>query len=427
MKIKKIELTNLKAVSNQSADFNGCSAIITAGNNKGKTTMLKGLINRFRSQKPEIILKEGETNGNYVMELTDGARIEWKFTDKSESFAFITKDGFKMTTGVLKAIGEKYFGVEFDIDKFLTSSPKEQSKMLANLVGLDFTEIDNRYKVAYDERTDANREVQRLRAINKTKPVEVEKPNIDSLKKELTDIQVKNSELRNKWKVDNENHQQSILNHNKEVRALIEKKKAIESEREILNSIKYFAHCIDFDSVDKYVSVTIADEKEITSLPEPEYLPETEAQQKIDNANEALRKFDNYDRDLKEFNEWVNQGKEAAKKANDFDAKVKAIQSEKLQLIAKADIPGEFKFTDDGILYNNLPLSNNQSSSSSKYIAALKLGSMALGEIKTMHFDASFLDKNSLSDVEKWANENYLQLLIERPDFDGGDIKYEIL
>jgi hypothetical protein len=156
-------------------------------------------------------------------------------------------------------------------------------------------------------------------------------------------------------------------------------------------------------------------------------LPETEAQQKIDNANEALRKFDNYDRDLKDFNVWVNQGKKAAKKANDFNAKVKAIQSEKLQLIAKADIPSEFKFTDDGILYNDLPLSNNQSSSSSKYIAALKLGSMALGEIKTMHFDASFLDKNSLSDVEKWANENDLQLLIERPNFDGGDIKYEIL
>jgi hypothetical protein len=37
------------------------------------------------------------------------------------------------------------------------------------------------------------------------------------------------------------------------------------------------------------------------------------------------------------------------------------------------------------------------------------------------------LDKNSLLEIEKWAVENDLQLLIERPDFDGGEIEYQIL
>lgn len=31
MKIKKIEVSNLKSVSNQTADFNGCSAVINMG------------------------------------------------------------------------------------------------------------------------------------------------------------------------------------------------------------------------------------------------------------------------------------------------------------------------------------------------------------------------------------------------------------
>ena len=44
-----------------------------------------------------------------------------------------------------------------------------------------------------------------------------------------------------------------------------------------------------------------------------------------------------------------------------------------------------------------------------------------------MHFDASFLDKNSLAEIQLWANENDLQLLIERPDYDGGDIQYKII
>ena len=37
MKIKKIEVKNFKAVAEQTADFNGHSAIITGGNDKGPT------------------------------------------------------------------------------------------------------------------------------------------------------------------------------------------------------------------------------------------------------------------------------------------------------------------------------------------------------------------------------------------------------
>lgn len=427
MKIKTIEVTNLKAVSNQTANFDGYSAIITAGNNKGKTTILKSLIDRFRSEKPEIILKEGESKGNYTMELTDGSKIEWNFTDKSESFSFTSKDGIKQTTGVLKAIGEKYFGIAFDIDKFLSSTPKVQNKMVADLVGLDFDEIDQRYKIAYDERTEANREVNRLRSMSKIRPVEIEKPDVENLKKQLLEIQVENSELRKKWKLDNEEHQQSILNFNKEVRSLQEKKKEIEYEREMLKNIKYFTHCIDFDMVEKYQSVTIHPEKEMSSLPEPEYKSEFEVNQQIEQANEQQRRFDLYERDIEEYNNWVVDGKQAKQKADECDQKVKEIESEKLKMIASAKVPVEFSFTEDGILYNGLPVSNNQISSSAKYIAALKLGAMSLGEIKTLHFDASFLDNNSLKEVEKWANENDLQLLIERPDYDGGEIQYKII
>lgn len=30
------------------ADFKGCSAIVTGGNNKGKTSFLKGIVDRIR-------------------------------------------------------------------------------------------------------------------------------------------------------------------------------------------------------------------------------------------------------------------------------------------------------------------------------------------------------------------------------------------
>lgn len=431
MKIQKIEVTNLKAVSSQTADFNGCSAIITAGNRKGKSTMLKSLIDRFHSEKPEIIVKEGEEKGNYTMWLTDGSCIEWNFTEKSESFAFITSDGIKMTTGVLKAIGEKYFGIPFDIDKFLLSTPKEQSKQVCKLLGLDFSEIDSRYKIAYEERTEANREVQRLRSIAKIKPEQVEKPNIEALKKEKTAIEIENSALREQWKIDNQKHQLSIIEYNKANDYSRKKNEEINSDFDTLSklSLGYLSQFIDIEKAGDFVNSLpeTPDDRPITSLPEPGYKSLIEIEKKIEDANEQQRKFDNYERDLKEYDDWVKEGTAAATKAKECDEKVKSIEAEKASMIQSANVPAEFKFTEDGITYNGFPLSNNQIASSEKYVAALKLGAMSLGMVKTLHFDASFLDKNSLADVEAWANENDLQLLIERPDFDGGEITYQII
>ena len=140
-----------------------------------------------------------------------------------------------------------------------------------------------------------------------------------------------------------------------------------------------------------------------------------------------LTYYNNYVRDLTAYESWVSVGKLAKIAVENADKLVKDIEQEKKDMINSANIPPEFEFGDDGILYKGLPLSNNQMSSSSKYIASLKLGAMALGEVKAMHFDASFLDRENLEKVQAWADENDLQLLIERPDFDGGEIEYQII
>lgn len=423
MKIQKIEVKNFKAISEQEATFNGCSAIITAGNNAGKTSLLRGLIDRLRGEKPEVIVKDGEKNGNSIIELSDGSVIEWKFTEKSESFSYTTKEGIKQTTGVISAIGEKYFGIKFDIDKFLNSSAKVQSTQLSKLVGLDFDDVDKRYKNAYDQRTLANAELKRIGAIAKVKPVEVEKPNIEKIKQLLISVDGENTVLKEQWKKNNEECQLKITNFNNRQN---EKRLTYNSAFDSIENLKRLGF-----NVENLVLVleTMKPEqyKELKTIPEPEYKSTIELNQELEKANDQQRLFDSYERDLNDYNNWVSDGKQARKNANDADSKVKEIEAEKLQMISTANIPSEFEFTADGILYNGLPLSNNQLSSSAKYIAALKLGAMALGEVRTMHFDASFLDKNNLSQIQEWANENDLQLLIERPDFDGGEIKYEII
>ena len=431
MKIKNITVQNFKAVSQESIDFNGCSAIITAGNNKGKTSVLRGLIDRFRGEKLDIIVKEGEERGFNIMELSDGCKIEWKFTEKTETFAYETTEGIRMTQGVLSAIGKKYFGVKFDIDKFLSSGPTLQTRELQKIVGLDFFEIDTRYKEAYDDRTYANKVFAEISGKKYQEPEKVEKPELEALKKEQERINTENKSISVKHQIDSQKHRDDIFNFNDEQRQRTIKSEAAENIALELNKFRVgiFAKCIDFKAMDKILGDMPKPvyEKEITSLPEPEYLPWQKIEADIDVANVAQRLFDSYEFNLKNYNDWVAEGKKARDIQVKADEKVKSIQAEKNKMIAGAKIPDEFKITETGITYNGLPLTDSQISSSSKYIAALKLGAMVLGKLRTMHFDASFLDKNSLAEIQLWANENDLQLLIERPDYDGGDIQYKII
>jgi hypothetical protein len=130
-------------------------------------------------------------------------------------------------------------------------------------------------------------------------------------------------------------------------------------------------------------------------------------------------------------NNFAIKRREELKKASDnyfeVNEQIKKILSDKEEMIRLSDMPEGFGFSEDGITYNGLPFNKKSLSSSSLYIAALKLATRGLGEVKTLHFDASFLDKNSLMQVYEWAESNNLQLLIERPDFEGGEITYEII
>jgi hypothetical protein len=170
-----------------------------------------------------------------------------------------------------------------------------------------------------------------------------------------------------------------------------------------------------------------AELKEVATLPEPDYIPTHEILEKIDLANDQLRAYDSYIRDLQTYENWVNEGKQARENFNKLDESVKAIEAKKLEIIKNANMPAEFEITNDGILYKGFELSDSQISTSAKYIAALKLGALCLGELQTMHFDASFLDNESLKEVRNWASENDYQLLIERPDYDGGEIRYNLI
>lgn len=403
-KVKKITVSNLKAVSKLTADFNGCTAIITGGNNKGKSSFLKSLPDRLRGTKPEMILKQGEKDGFAELELTTGEKFLWTFDGKKEKLTFISERNIPQS--VTKDLSRAYFPEIFDVDSFLNSAPAKQKATLQKLTGIDFTEIDRIYKEAYEARTYANKrrdeEKVKLGFVDPKLPKEEE--STEELETELNGIDLHNTNFNFVAKGILE-REKTISENLLEIKQLQEKIAIIESKNEKLS--------VEVTTGKEWMEV--GENKLKTNQEELKTQIATikESNKAIAENNKALKQQEVYDT--------------AVKNATDADAEVKKIESEKADVIKNASMPEGFGFSDDGITYNGYAFNKEQLSSSGIYIAALKLAALGLGDVKTLHFDASFLDKNSLAEIEKWANENELQLLIERPDFEGGEIEYQIL
>lgn len=428
-KIRTIKIENFKAVAEFTADFKGCTAIITAGNNKGKTSFLRGIPDRIRFVRPDVMVKEGETQGKGVMTLTTGERFEWNFDSKGkDQLTFFSSDNIKQN--VTKDLGAKYFPPIFDIDKFLQSSPKEQAKQLQKIIGIDFTAIDERYLKAYNERTTRNTESEKYH-VKLSAMLKMDK--VDAV--DLTNLQ--EQKLREKGRLNNlylENKKEndsrrsvyniSVNEFNLQSQNHTTKLSAINNALETLTKYGY-----EGKEVAKFIDANKV--FNLTPPVEPEYItpeiPDSSSLDAIDAQILAASETNDKARQYKEYIDYKSNTELAAEQAKEANELVKAIEKERNDMIASAKFPKGISITTEGITIDGLPLDKNQVSTSKLYTTALRIASMNLGEVKSLYFDASYLDKNSLSEIEAWANENDLQLLIEKPDWEGGEIKYEIV
>lgn len=444
-RVEKITVSNLKAISEQTADFKGCTAIITGGNNKGKTSFLRSLPDRIHGVKPDLILKQGEAEGYAEWLLTTGEKFVWNFNDgkgktkATEKLTFITDKGVKGS--LTREIALKYFPPVFDVDNFLAAQPKRQKEILQKLVGLDFTDVDKRYEDAYLEREGKNRRAKEQEIIftDMAMPEEVKQVSLDELMLEKAairnklnvtylDNKKKNEDARKEWERECEIERRVIEEWNSIQRARKDRSKQANEYMVGLVGLGYTGSEV-LEFVQGIVD-SVEDEREYAPLAEPTYIKEMPDDSELKIVDEKILTATKINQQAQAYSDWKKQqGKmvDSAAEALEADGAVKKIEEEKMEMIRSAKMPIGFGFDTDGILFNNLPFTREQQSSSGLYIAALKLAAMTLGEVRTLHFDASFLDKISLGEIEKWANDEDLQLLIERPDYNAGEIHYELI
>lgn len=442
--IKKIAVNNLKAISHLEADFKGCTAIIIGANNKGKSTFLRGIIDRIRGIKPELIVKQGEKEGTGTIELTTGEKFMWEFDiEGTDKLTFYTKDGDK--TKVTKDIAAQFFPPSFDIDKFLNSEPRKQSAQLQKIVGLDFTEIDNRYRLAYEDRTEKNREAERFHAklIEMFECPQVDFVSLAGLQEEKAKEKAAwdklylenkgyNDNIRKAWQDAKVKIDEEVRIFNKEQDIKAEKLKDVLALYENLKVFGYPDHQAIFQWIEKTFPEAEPHKKAVDLYPkEPEYIKELPDDTKMKEIDDRIFKASQINAEAQKYKEYVEYKQSVADAKEDAfraDEVVQSIYKERRAMIESAKMPKGLSFNDEGIiLVDGFLLDKAQISTSKLYCAALRMASLNLGEVRTLYFDASPLDKNTLSEVEQWAEENGLQLLIERSDYEAGEIRYEIV
>jgi energy-coupling factor transporter ATP-binding protein EcfA2 len=393
-KIESIEVKSIKAISHLQVNFKGQTAIITGANNSGKSTLLNALRQRMQSVKVDFTVKENEEDGSYEMRLTTGEQFIWKVkANGNDSMTFISKDGIKGS--LTQEIIQKYFAPMFDIDKFLNASPKDRSLMLQKMVGLDFSKIDAEYNGAYQERALAKRMLDSLPAVEVCDPLLPEQAiDLSKLQNEIMEAE-KNNRTKEEAIEKSRSAFEKHANILKEIVKLQEQAKILDEEGK-----KYY------DLYDSLIMIDIMEKQ-------TQFNEAIELNKKIEQANQNK--------------ELIGRRNVAYQAVVDSEEKVKVIEEQKKKMIAKSNLPKGFTIKNDAIYVDFLPLSKENLSTSQVYIAALKIASLNMKEVKFLTFDASPLDRKNLDEIQAWANEHGFQLLIEKPDFEGGDIRVELV
>lgn len=198
VKIRKVDVTNLKAVSSFTAFFDGKSAHVTGANGHGKSTVIRALTDRLRGLKPEVITKIGEDEGKTTIELTDGCKFVWEYNDKGQDkLSYFAPNEFKPARReIFKSMCSQYFPNQFDINKFLTTTePRKRLQMISELINVDLSEVQGRYKGVSEVRKDAKKALKLLEDQIMPKPDSKtfeglenssdESKNVDEISKEI--------------------------------------------------------------------------------------------------------------------------------------------------------------------------------------------------------------------------------------------------
>lgn len=449
----------------------GNVVLVGGKNGAGKTSVLNSILYAISgaSSLPEVPVRRGAAAGRIELDLGD-IIVERKFSETgTTSLVVKTRDGAKYPSPQ-KILDGLFSKLCFDPLKFTTMEPKEQGKILVELLGIDLSGLDKKRAELFDERTVQNRfakaaeeTFQRLKKFAEgvtapeTRPsqlaavAELEAANeredekeavvekiaevgrqlaeaeqrLAEVRKELEELNANRDEMKKAVADDVDREaKEMIARHEREVQelAIRQAKERDEFDEYGKNRIRDFEAtlatrvevCSEADR-DRSAEIEAAKAqaeqlgatlKSFEGLPTPE-----EIREKMKSIEKQVEAFDQ----LAAVAKAEQEAKAEAEKADALTRQIAEIDRQKREQLSKVKYPIEgLGFSESGsVLFDGVPFS--QASRAQQIRTSIAIGLALNPTLKVLLIkDGSLLDDDGLALVVQMADENGAQVWIER-------------
>lgn len=407
-RLTSLKVENFKKLTLAEISPEGNVTVVGGLNESGKSSLLDSI--SVLLQGKAVKIKEPVRKGAKKAKITGEIKSdEWDAFEDLRIIRTISKAG-NWSIKVTNKDGAEYkspetmlrqlFGDPLDPSEFIRMDSKKRVEVLKKLMKLDFTELDEKREKLYDERTDVNRDVSsqksRLDEIEVYENVPDEIVLVSSLSKELMEKQEKNTAREKKEELllilgaDLQKSRDDINDIESEILKFQNKLKAAKSFNDNLKK--------DIKSLSSNIS----------TLPEFDL---TELQTKINNAEETNRKI----RSNKKYTEDLEIHKTTKATSSRLTNAIDEIDNNKSEQLENADFPVDgLSFTEDDVLYNDLPFDEKQLSSEEllKVSFATAIASDPTLKVILMRH-GSFLDKNNFKLIGEMAEKANVHVFVE--------------
>jgi len=378
-------------------DKDGNLIVIGGENAQGKTSVLDSILlamggKKAKHQEP---LKQGKKKGTIKVDIGDFT-VTRTFTPKGGSLKVTNNNDDRVYSSPQKMLDELVGQLTFDPLQWTQMADRKQLETLKSLVGLDFTDMDDKRAKLYTDRTDINREVKRLESVVKSSE-EYDAPLVEVSVAELME--------------DLQEAQDARWDHEKDVLEVTRLKEAYKDRKE---SIKHWKEQIkkaedEMDSL-KQVGKNLQDKIAVQDVPDIESI-----QQQITDADETNANI----RANLVLRENKSELKATRKDSEKLTDKINTIDAKKADALTSAEFPVEgLSFDEDGVLYQDVPFS--QASSAEKLRVSIAMGIALNPDLKVLLIrDGSLLDDTNLATVAKMADDAGCQIWLEKVSSDG--------
>ena len=419
-KIVKLVAENVKRLRAVEITPKGHVVTVRGNNGQGKSSALDAIAMAIggKSLHPAKVIREGEKEAVARLELDNGFTIERKWTSNDRSTLEIRgRDGEKVSSPQT-TLDSLVSRATFDPVAFLSLDERKQVEALRRVVGLDFTELDDARKLAYDERTDVNRRVHHakvrlepLRDFSETEPVSL--VTLTEEASALTAARGAQADAKRQLQV-----------HAREVSAALS---LVESQRATVARLQR-----DLDAAKVRLGELEGDSKRLESVDvsalevEASKLPITDAEiervkgqmRDAEAINERARKVTERKSLEKELDDVMGESDALTKQIDEIDARKKAALE-----AAKWPVDG-LSFDGDTLLFRGVPFV--QASQAEKLRVSVAMGLALNPKLRVLLVrDASLLDEKSLALVADMAAEADAQVWLEVVGKEGAGIVIE--